>query len=140
MFPLGCSAKPFLAWSKHVSKLIPQSEQDIIQIPSTLFNTLSMIRIAEFFARITAYVDRLHSRHFHEVELIRIGTRHVHRRLHLINVSAGGFLTAPCSPNLPIENGATFQLTRSSISHEDLYNWQKELHAIGSYISICCLH
>ena len=96
--------------------------------------------IAEIFTKMNSCVDRLHSRHFHEVELIRTGTRHVHRRLHLINVGAGGFLTAPCSLNVPIENGATFQLMRGSISHEDLYSWQRELHASVFYISICRLH
>ena len=98
-----------------------------------------MNTVPENFAKIIACVDLLHSRHSHEVELIRNGTRHVHRRLQSINVRAGGFLTAPCSPNVPIENGTTFQPARGSISYEDLQNWQRELQATAFDVSTFCL-
>ena len=68
-------------------------------------STLSMTPIADTFARIIADVDQLYNGRFNEVELVRSGTRRIHRRLDLMLA-----LTAPCSPHVPIENGATVEL------------------------------
>ena len=43
----------------------------------------------------------------------RNDTRHIHCRLHSINVGAGDFLTTPRSPNVPIENGSNVRPPRA---------------------------
>ena len=72
-----------------------------------------MVTVLEILARIIGCDDQLQSRHSHEVEFIRNGTRHIHCRLHSFEVSAGDFLTTPCSLNVPIENGANVRPPRA---------------------------
>lgn len=103
------------------------------------FPSMAMITVPEIFAKIIACIDQLQSAHSHEVRLIRNGTRHVYRRLQSIKIGAGGFLTAPCSPSMPVENGANVPPPRGCISPEDLRNWQRELHATIPHVSMCCL-